>query len=237
MNAVVDPEVLLREVVQGVGGSPTSNGAVASPSSLGGAQPVTSVSPPTPSPASPGWAPISPSAAPAHFSGLKPSRPKVKYTHDAMIDLMLMDPSITQDALAEYFGYSPGWISLMKNSDAFQARYAQRRQELVDPVVMATIEKNLEGMASRSMDILRQKLDRPAEEVPDNLALRALEISTKALGYGAKQQQPPVQVNMDIHLEQLAGNLTHLLAAKKVEAVAGSAASILSQASIDMEDD
>ena len=36
---------------------------------------------------------------------------KVSYSHDAMIDLMIAEPRITQTQLAAKFGYSVGWVS------------------------------------------------------------------------------------------------------------------------------
>jgi hypothetical protein len=110
---------------------------------------------------------------------------RVRYTHDAMIDLMLMRPGISQNEIALYFNYSVGWVSSVVNSDAFQARLAARKTEVVDPIVVKNLEERMDTLAHQSLDVLQKKLQ--ATENPD-LAVKALELSTKALGMGARAQ-------------------------------------------------
>lgn len=148
---------------------------------------------------------------------------KVGYSHEAMIDLIISNPGISQNALAAHFGYTPSWISQIISSDTFQTALAKRREQLVDPVLKASLESDFKALVARSLDILQQKLNRPALEIPDNLALRTLEIASRAAGYGVKDAVPaqaasPVEVN--IHLEQLGGGLVALLQRKKLEAQA-----------------
>lgn len=108
---------------------------------------------------------------------------RVKYTHDAMIDLMLMRPEISQHDIALYFNYSEGWVSSVINSDAFQARLAERKTEVVDPSIRQSVEDRMNTLAHQSLDIVQKKLK--VTENPD-LAIKALELSTKALGLGAR---------------------------------------------------
>lgn len=121
---------------------------------------------------------------------------KVRYTHDAMIDLIIASPWISQNEIAAHFGYSVGWISQIFTSDVFQARLAERKDELVDPTIRATIEENFKALCQQSMTILRKKLE---GNPSDDLLLGTLNIASKALGYGARQaptinQQFVVQV-------------------------------------------
>jgi hypothetical protein len=122
---------------------------------------------------------------------------RVKYSHDAMIDLVLQRPGITQNEVALYMGYSVGWVSSIMNSDAFQARLAARKTELVDPVIVKTIEERMETLAHQSLEVVQKKL--AATENPD-LAIKALELSTKALGMGARQQNITQQNNYVVAL-------------------------------------
>ena len=147
--------------------------------------------------------------------GAKP--PRLRYTHEAMIDFVLANPSVSQDQIAAHFGYSASWISTIFCSEAFQAKLAARRDEIVDPTLRMTIKEQLEGLMSRSLEILRVKLSRPAASVPDNLALQAAKITAQAAGYGARVQEPPSAppVSVEIHLEQLGGNLEALLRRKR----------------------
>ena len=144
---------------------------------------------------------------------------KLRYSHEALIDLMIAQPELSQNDLAARFGYSASWISQVISSDIFQGKLMERVAEIVDPTLTATVEERLKGQVLRSMELLREKLDRPAAEVPDNLVLRTLEISTRALGYEAKDTSVNVQVNVEGHLEQLGGRLTDLLNRKKAESL------------------
>jgi hypothetical protein len=144
---------------------------------------------------------------------------KLRYTHEAMVDQILTRPSISQNELGALFGYGPSWISQILASDAFQARMAERREEIVDPAVRASVEEQFKGLVLRSLDILREKLNRPSAAIPDNLAIRSLELASRALGYGARESTVAVQVNVDNHLEKLGENLVGLLQRKKAEAI------------------
>lgn len=147
---------------------------------------------------------------------------KLHYTHDAMIDLIIAQPGISQNNLALHFGYTASWVSRIIASDAFQARLAERTKEMVDPALRATIEDQFKGIVARSLDIISQKLNKPADQIPDQLALRTLEISARAAGYGAKDPGRPVApTEMHVHLNVLGERLTGLLQKKRAEAIEG----------------
>lgn len=115
---------------------------------------------------------------------------KASYTHKALIDLIVLNPWISQGELARHFGYTEGWMSQILRSDALRNLLAERRDELMDPVVLRGVEKRLEALAMQSLEVIEEQLQ--VKRNPD-IALKALELSTRALGYGAKQ--PQVQVN------------------------------------------
>lgn len=106
------------------------------------------------------------------------TKPRINYTHDAMIDLLLQEPSATQKELAEIFGYSPGWVQRIMSSDTFQARFAARKAQLVDPTIARSINERLRGVAVQSIDIVSKKL---ATEQSAILALEALGVATKGM--------------------------------------------------------
>lgn len=122
---------------------------------------------------------------------------RVKYSHDAMIDMLIGDPSISQNDIAKAFGYTAPWVSRIMNSDAFLARLAARKQDIVDPVLTLSIDEKLRALASKSLDVVLDKLT--LTNSPD-LAMKALETTTKALGYGARQQNLNVQQNFVVAL-------------------------------------
>jgi transcriptional regulator with XRE-family HTH domain len=142
---------------------------------------------------------------------------KINYSHDGMINLLIANRGITQNEIARHFGYSASWVSQIMSSDAFQARLMERAAEIEDPTLRATVEEGLKGILARSMELLKKKLN--DDSAPDNLVLRSLELSSRALGYGAREQTVAVQVNVENHLEHLGGRLTELLRSKKSEII------------------
>lgn len=148
----------------------------------------------------------------------KPAIAKVGYSHIGMIDMILAHPGISQNKLAAHFGVTPSWISQIITSDAFQVALANRRKEIVDPLLIATVEQNFSALVARSQDILMEKLNKRSDEIPDQLALRTLEIAGRAAGYGVRDQPVAPQSDVMSHLEALGGGLVALLAKKRVEA-------------------
>lgn len=84
---------------------------------------------------------------------------KTSFAHEPIIDLMIARPRIQQKELAEKFGYSVGWMCRLINSDAFQARLAERREALVDPGLARRLNARLEGLTLQAVDTLARKLD------------------------------------------------------------------------------
>lgn len=142
-----------------------------------------------------------------------PAKPKMRYSHQAMCDLIVENPWISQNEIAAAFGYSVGWISQIITSDAFQALLASRRIELVDPEIRATIEERTKALVIQSQKILMDKLNKPADMVPSNVALRAFELGAKALGIGGNAPPPPVSTPE--RLNELGERLVVLLKSKR----------------------
>lgn len=107
----------------------------------------------------------------------------VHYSHDAMIDIIIANPSLKQNELAQMFGKSVPWISRIIGSDAFQAALAKRRADLTDPYLVASIEERFKGVVTQSLDIVAEKLEKDKNI---DLALKTLDVGVKALGYGAR---------------------------------------------------
>ncbi len=118
---------------------------------------------------------------------------KLSYTHAALVDMIVANPSISQAELARHFGFTQGWLSRILRSDAVREMLAARKNELVDPAIIASIEKNMEALAQRSIDVLMEKLELP--NVSADIAAKALEISSRALGYGAQKTGVNIQQN------------------------------------------
>lgn len=134
-----------------------------------------------------------------------PAIAKVRYTHADMIDFLITNPGISQNALAARYGYTAGWVSRVMSSDAFQSALAARRHELVDPTVAASIDERFRAMTVRSLERLMEKLDAP--QVSDQVVLRSVELGAKAMGVGGNAPPPPPAAD---HLAQLASRLLAL---------------------------
>ena len=141
--------------------------------------------------------------------------PKMRYSHKAMADLILENPAITQNEIAFIFGRSPGWVSVIITSDAFQSYYESRRAELTDPELMLTLQERMKGLAAQSLRVLQEKLSKPADQVSDQLALQAASLAAKSLGLGA--QPPQVLVTSEERLSNLAHRLIALQGGPKQE--------------------
>lgn len=119
------------------------------------------------------------------LEGLAPTMGVVKklnYSHDAMVDLIIARPGISQGQLAATFGYTQAWVSNVMASDAFRSRLAARREELVDPALLASVEERFEGLVLQSLDRLQEELAKPA--CPANVILKAVELGARGVGVG-----------------------------------------------------
>ncbi len=154
--------------------------------------------------------------APASKAPTMGNLKRCSYTHEAMIELIIQHPEMTQDQLAAHFGYTPGWISNVLASDAFQLRMADRREQVIDPVLKASIEERFKALTIRSLEVLMNKLSQP--QISDTVALRAAELGARALGVGG--HKPPEAPATD-RLEKLAERLLQLQAGVRERVVEG----------------
>jgi len=141
---------------------------------------------------------------------------KVRYSHEDCVGRILAEPGISQGELARIYGYSQTWMSIIINSDAFQARLAERRAELVDPVLQATINDRLRAVTVRSLEVLAEKLSKPADAISDKLAIEAASFGARSMGLGAAAAPAPQATD---HLAALAHRLLDLQATARPETV------------------
>ena len=119
-----------------------------------------------------------------------------RYSHEAMVQLMVDHPEYSHAQLAHAFGRPPSWISTVLASESFQAVLDTRRHEVADPSLTATMEERFRALALRATTVLQEKLNSPG--VNDLVVLKAAEIGVKALGLGQRPAEPaalPAPVN------------------------------------------
>jgi transcriptional regulator with XRE-family HTH domain len=140
---------------------------------------------------------------------------RVSVTHDAIIDVILTNPKFTQKELADHFGYSQPWISRIMCSDPFLIRLAERKSEIIDPRVQVTLNEKIEALAADSLDVIHDKLH--ATRNPE-LAFKALDLSVKALGLGARQANVMVQNSFVVAMPEKAADASAWVTAHKPDA-------------------
>lgn len=116
---------------------------------------------------------------------------KMNYSHEALVDLIIANPAATNVELAAVFQRTPTWVSLVKNSDMFKERLVARRSEVTDPLLIQSVEERLDMLTSRSLEVLMEKMAKPSEDIPDNLALAAAALGAKGMGVGGFSNRPP----------------------------------------------
>lgn len=125
---------------------------------------------------------------------------RVNYKHDAIVDAILAQPWISGSELARQFGYTQPWISRIVCSEAFQARLADRKGEAISPLIAASFEDRLKGLAMQSLEIIEEKLaevDKMGKH-DTGTAFKALELSSRSLGYGARGSAVNVAIQNNV---------------------------------------
>jgi hypothetical protein len=174
---------------------------------------------PTALPARAPPAPYSP--PPRHASGSNAGIGEVSYKHDAIIDLILANPFIQQNELARISGYTTGWLSQILSSDAFQVRLAERAGD-TQVSLRRDRDAMFKALLDRSYEVLSEKMALPATTISDQLAIRTLELSSRAVGYGARDPAVLIQNNVtsvEVHLEKMGEGLTKLLRKRRGELI------------------
>lgn len=109
----------------------------------------------------------------------RPNNLRLTYTHDAVIDLILHEPTVTQKELAEIFDKSPAWVSRVLAADSFQARIAERKSQLIDPQIAQSLNERLKGVTIQSLEIISEKLD--SADASAQYAIDALGMAQRGL--------------------------------------------------------
>ena len=120
----------------------------------------------------------------------KTPRPKMRYTHQAMADLIIENPTIKQNELAVIFDRTPAWVSTIVTCDAFQCLLASRKAELVDPEITLSHRERFNAVVTRSLQVVQEKLAKPADQISDQFVLRTVELASKSLGIGGHAAAP-----------------------------------------------
>lgn len=123
---------------------------------------------------------------------------RTNWWHEQLVDWELMNPSANMGDCARHFGKTEGWLSTVRNSDAFREFRARRIAEHQNMVSETVIDK-VEGLAALTLDTLHDRIEMEKDSIPLGFVRETAETALKALGYGGKSAAPAqtvVQVNV-----------------------------------------
>lgn len=168
-----------------------------------------------------------PSPAPAPQGKLKPKaiavveaptppavlRAVESYTPELMVALIIAQPDYTHAQYAAHFGRTPSWFASVLASEKFQAALAERKDEIPDPAITASMDERFKALAMRSLFVIQSKLDKP--DVSDMVVLEAAKIGVKALGLGNTVLALPAAPQETVGAEAVASRIMEAMASAK----------------------
>lgn len=110
---------------------------------------------------------------------------RVSAWHEELMDFMLAQPRAGLREAADYFGISQSWLSTVKNSDAFQERWAERRG-LHSSAIDQGIRQRVEGLAEVTIETMTRKIEKEGESMGLSTLREVSETALKSLGFGNK---------------------------------------------------
>jgi hypothetical protein len=118
----------------------------------------------------------------------------VKAWHEELIDFMLAQPRAGLKETSEFFGVSMSWLSIVKNSDAFQNEWDKRRAEHSSAVSVSIVER-VEALAEVALETMTEKLEREGAAVGLTTLREISETALKSLGFGQRSNVPAQNAN------------------------------------------
>lgn len=112
----------------------------------------------------------------------------MKAKHHAIIDRLIVEPTIKLSHLAAEIGVTQPWLSVVMQSDIFKEEYAKRRAEHNAGVRERIIDKQLK-ITEKALNKLDDILD--SDDVEDRLVLDTAERTSKLLGFSPSQGNAP----------------------------------------------
>jgi hypothetical protein len=111
--------------------------------------------------------------------------------HDAILAFVMANPRIKRGEVASYFGVTEAWLSTIINSDIFQARLAERTDQVFCETLVPLKDK-VEAIAHTALDNLAKVLEHD-QTAKTNFA--TAEMALKMAGFNTKHTAPSGVVN------------------------------------------
>lgn len=110
---------------------------------------------------------------------------KLSPKHEAIMNWILENPERSRRECAAHFNVTETWLSIVVNSNCFQARLAEK-QEVIFSVVASDIPTKLRGAAAIAIERVTELLP----GAPGDYALDAMDKTLRHLGFGAPKSGP-----------------------------------------------
>ena len=107
---------------------------------------------------------------------------RVSVRHDAIMNFLLVNPTVPLGIVAREFGVTQAWLSTIIHSDAFQAQLTAKKQEMFGTHVLPLGEKLL-GLAHLAVDRVGEHLEKT--DNPDYVVNVATAVLDR-IGYSPK---------------------------------------------------
>lgn len=130
---------------------------------------------------------------------------KLNDFHQQLALYMIAHPGKTNVEIAKKFGYSPTYISIIKNSDAFKAFYAKlfnQQHAQLQPII-----DNVNAMTELALEALNQKLSTIGEQLSVGELREVADMGLRRLGFGALKNTPAPTVNVGVSVVVDRGDL------------------------------
>lgn len=114
---------------------------------------------------------------------------KVSIKHDAILDVLVANPTLRRSEVAAMFGVTVPWLSTIIHSDVFQEKLRERQDLVFDIAVVRPIQEKLMGAANMAAERLMENLQYESDTKTLNTVL---DTTLKNLGYGQKSTGTPV---------------------------------------------
>lgn len=130
----------------------------------------------------------------------KPEIQKVGIKHDAIMDFMLTNPTLTQQQVAAYFGVTQSWLSIIIHSDTFQAQLSDKKAEMFAATVIPLRQKVV-GVAHMGVEKLAECLENASPATDKDFIVNTTQGLLKNLdfGTGASGKASPGNVQTTIY--------------------------------------
>jgi hypothetical protein len=118
---------------------------------------------------------------------------RFRYWCDAIIELLLVEPTLTQNDIAIRLERHPATVGMIMNSDLFRARYEQRRGAQ-NAALTEEINTRLSRVAAQALELTEEILTEERTAIPLPELVNVADKALARLGYGPKMAANPAVV-------------------------------------------